>query len=237
MKNAIRTKKGRVTDVQTFAPLKSLICSALSTRPCVLPLLGLCLFLVSCGGGIDPPKNVPPDYSLHEGNKVALALPSAWTSTPVSAEDFVKMAEKFRNTNPELAARMEEMSKEIKTDTLRFWANHNTDPVTVNIAVENVPVFDKLENHAQANREGLEETGFEILETDTTELNGKKAAYTKAVISVKVDDTNRLNWMLIQYTLLDGGKAYSVSFGAPQYLIDQYEPIFAEIADTFHTVD
>lgn len=197
----------------------------------------LCLFLAACGSTLESPENLPNGYTVYTGDRVGLALPADWTFTPVSAEDFKAGADKIRATNPTLAERMDEMAQEIQKDTLRFWANHNTDSVTVNIAAESVPFFETVENHAQANRNGLEKFGYTILETDTTELNGKKAAYTQAIIEVNVSDSQSLNWVLIQYTLLDDGTAYSLSFGVPHLLLAEYEPIFEDIANTFHRVD
>lgn len=195
-------------------------------------------FLAACRGGIDPPKNIPSGYTVAQGDRVALALPPGWTAVPVSPEDFVQLGKDLEQTNPILAARMDEMSEAIKDDTLRFWANHDTQPVTVNIAAESIPVFDTLENHAQANRTGLEKAGFQILDTGTVKINGKKAAYTRAQYMLAVDaNSGRMTWVVIQYTMIDSGTAYSISFGTPDYLLGEFLPVFEDIVNTFHTVD
>lgn len=200
-------------------------------------LLLLVMLLAACGGKVDAPQSFPAGYTVAKGNEVALALPADWVAVPVSRQDFVQMANKFRDTNPALAQRMDDMAAELDEDTLRLAAFHDNGTTNVNIAAQGVSLFESLDNHAAANRRGLENVGYEILTTDEVSLNGQNAARTTAQIRLNTGNDTSLTMMLVQYTLIVGSTAYSISFGTPSYQYDEFENEFQEIANTFHTVD
>src|SRR5690606_9784140 len=130
------------------------------------------LLLAACGGGVDAPDQLPPNYTIHTGDRVALALPHGWTVIPPNREDFARTADHLRETNPALATQIDAMAAEIQDDTLRFYANHQAAAATVNITAERVPPFARLASHAAANRAGLENFGYEIVTSGETMLNG-----------------------------------------------------------------
>ncbi len=197
----------------------------------------LLLSLVACGGSIDAPEQLPPDYQLVRGDGVALALPPDWQGFDPSPEDFRAVAASVADQNPGMAGRLEAMSAEIQDDTLRFIGLAPDGLTTVNVTSEGVPPFWNANAQASQNRDGLRDTGYDILHTDETTLNGQTAARTLAEIRVRQRDGARRAITIVQYTLVVGGRAYSLTFGTPSATYDDYAAQFDRIAQTFHTLD
>ena len=52
------------------------------------------LLLAACGGGVAPPDDLPPGYTITRGNRVGLALPDAWVAMQPTVEDYREMVER-----------------------------------------------------------------------------------------------------------------------------------------------
>ncbi|HLA41961.1 MAG TPA: hypothetical protein VJZ27_00915 [Aggregatilineales bacterium] len=200
-------------------------------------LFALTILLSACGGGIDAPETLPADFTVAQGDRVALAIPAEWTAIQPTPEDFRAVADRLRNSNPLLATKIDDMAKEIRDDTLRLAAYHADGYTNLNIAAERAAFFQTAEVHAAANRDGLKEVGYEILETASVEINGQKAARTEAEIRLFTPQGEPYTFRLLQYTLVSGGTAYSISFGTPAIYYAEFESQFEQIASTFYTFD
>jgi len=194
----------------------------------------LALFLAACGGGIAPP-NLPADYTLSTGDRVALGLPPTWVAVRPTVEDFRAVADHLRLGNPALADHVEEMGRAIEADTLR-WAAYHPDAITsANVTAQRISPLESLQRHADANRVGLGKAGYQILEESSVTLGGRRYARTEAVINLQNADGSPRRMMLLQYTTLVGDTAYSISFGTSSYRYPVFEHEFDQIAATFHT--
>jgi len=200
---------------------------------------GLVLALVfsACSGTVPPPARLPTDFQVVTGQGVALGLPSDYTALPVSAEDFRQTAEVLAENNPALAGRLAALSDSIAEDTLRLAALHSDGQTSLNITSERVPPTQNSQAQALLNRAGLEAFGYVILETGELELEGKTFATTTASISLQNPQGVEVVWVLAQYTLVRGGRAYSISFGTPGYAFLKRRAEFERIAATFHTIE
>jgi hypothetical protein len=204
------------------------------------PTLGIFIFLLviflsACTGGLDKPDSFPAGYTAVEGDRVGLALPERWTSSRPKPEDFRAMADQFRETNPALAAHIDEMSREIQDDTLRLVAYHQDGITTMNVAAERT--YQSLEAQTQANQGGLETAGYRIIDESKVTINSHDASRLVAEITINQLDGTTLTMALVQYTLTAGGRSYSISFGTPAYALEDFEEEFQQVANTFYTVD
>jgi hypothetical protein len=199
-------------------------------------LASLVLALSACGGAVPPPERLPADFQLVTGQGVALGLPPDYTALPVSAEDFRQTADALAESNPALAGRLAAMSDSIAEDTLRLAALHSDGQTSLNITTERVPPTQNSQAQALLNRAGLEAFGYVILETGELEREGKTFATTTASIRLQNPQGVEVVWILAQYTLVRGGRAYSISFGTPRYAYLERRADFERIAATFHTI-
>ena len=195
------------------------------------------MLLAACGGNLDAPDDLPQGYTLVEGDRVGLALPSDWTAMQPTVEDYRAMVERVSQNNLPMAARLQDLAAAIDDDTLRLAAFHEDGFTNLNIAAQGTLPLQSVADRAAANRSGLEAVGYRIMETGTTEINGKEAARTVASIQIATSSGDVLDWVLLQYTLVTGGQSYSISFGAPRTFYFEYQSEFERIASTFHTLD
>ena len=200
-------------------------------------LFSLVILLSACGGSIDTPETLPAGYTLAEGDRVAIALASNWRAVPVTSQDFAATGDYLRQTNPRLAAKVDEMAQEIHADTLRLAAYHNSGTATLNIAAERAPGLTTASAVAEANRRGLENFGYRIDRTWTTSFGKRKVEATEAYIMLDTTAGKQIRMGLIQYTLVGGGAAYTISLGAPAHQIDDLRAEFEQMAQTIHTVN
>lgn len=194
--------------------------------------------LVACGGGdLAPPSanTLPSDFVLVEGDRVGMAVPEDWTVIDPTADDFGTVAGNVAANNPAMANRLNDMADNIDDDTLRLAAYHPDGFTSVNITAQSIPFVETTEGHASRNRRGLQALGYVILETDTVTINGAEAAQTLAEIEITNPDGAPLQVRLLQYTVLLGSRAYSLSFGAARFDYNAMRPIFEQIAETFFT--
>lgn len=195
------------------------------------------LILAACSSSIDPPASFPADHTLREGDRVAVALPEAWVHTVPKASDYQDVANSLREQNPSVAAQMDEMATELGDDILRFFAVYNDGFTTMNITSERLPPTQNTAAQANANRRGLENFGYTILEESRVEINDQTFERTEAQILVTRQDGTPLTMMLVQYTIVKGSRAYSISFGTPKPFLAELESDFAQIVSTFHTIE
>ena len=200
-------------------------------------LIVLLVLLAACGGGVDAPDDLPQGYSLVRGDHVGLALPPEWVAMQPTAEDYRAMVERVSQNNVPMSARLQDLAAAIDDDTLRLAAFHEDGYTNLNIAAQGAVPLEGVADRAAANRRGLENVGYRIVETDTVEINGKEAARTLARIQIVTSGGDLLDWTLLQYTLIAGGQAYSISFGTPRVYYAEHWAEFERIASTFHTLD
>jgi hypothetical protein len=136
-----------------------------------------------------------------------------------------------------MADRLQAMSESIDENTLRFAAYAGDGWTSLNIATEAIPLPLGLEEQAAATRDGLAALGYQILKTERVSINGQAAERLIAEIAVTLNDGTVLDMSLLQYTLVTGGRAYSLSFGTPSHRLYEFLPTFELIADTFHTLE
>jgi hypothetical protein len=197
----------------------------------------MALLLVACGGGIAPPDDLPPGYSLVRGDRVGLALPDEWAAMQPTVEDYRAMVERVSQNNQPMAARLQQLAAAIDDDTLRLAAFHDDGFTNLNITAQGAVPLEGVADRAAANRRGLENVGYRIIEADAVEINGKDAARTVASIQLVTSSGDLLDWTLLQYTIITGGQAYSISFGAPRVYFVEHQAEFERIAGTFHTLE
>ncbi|MFP4321857.1 MAG: hypothetical protein ACLFTK_05325 [Anaerolineales bacterium] len=202
-------------------------------------LLGglLLALLAACSGGVAPPETIPAGYTVFEGDGVGLGLPPGWQGMRPTADDFRAIASNIAQNNPNMSARLAAMSEDVDDDTVRLIATGPEPLISVNITTEAVPPFWNANAQASQNRDGLQDIGYEIIETGETTLNGQAAALTQAEIAIRQTDGGRVRMRIVQYTLVVGARAYSITFGAPSAWLDDYRAEFQQLAETFHTVD
>jgi hypothetical protein len=154
-----------------------------------------------------------------------------------TAEDYRAMVERVSQNNPAMSARLQDLAAAIDDDTLRLAAFHEDGFTSLNIAAQGALPLEGVADRAAANRRGLEAIGYRIVESGTAEINGKEAARTLARIQIATSSGDLLEWVLLQYTVIAGGQAYSISFGSPRGLFAEHQAEFERIASTFHTPD
>ena len=195
------------------------------------------MLLTACDSGVDKPDNIPAGYKVAEGNGVALALPAGWTVMPVSVADFQRTAAELAQSNPGMAARLEEMSSAIQQDTLRLAAYHEDGLTNVNITVEKVPGIQTTKAQAAATNDGLTELGYTLISSEEVQVNGEDAIRSDLQITLSRGDGSYITMRLVQFTLVVGSTAYSISFGTPDYRYAEMSDELTSIVSTFYTVD
>gem|GEM_PF-5768569 len=203
----------------------------------IFSLLLYSIVLGACSSSIDPPANIPADYTLQEGDGVAVAAPADWVSFVPTDEDYQAVADTLRNTgNDMLANRIDNMAQDLADGTFLIAAFHDDGITSFNITSESVPPFINTARQATDNRRGLEDFGYTLLEDTAVEINGNTFERSEFEITLSQSNGSTLTMVLLQYTIVTGNRAYSVSFGTPRYSYADFEPDFEQIIRTFHTI-
>ena len=218
--------------------------------PAALLALTAVLALGACSGGTSGSESssastggLPGGWTRVElaDDGFAIGLPDGWDE--LSADDLGESGifDELQSANPEAAGALAQAQDAIESGQIALFAfdaepEDTTSQFAANVNVINAgeasgSAADTADQMADAISAQVPVNGE--VETDTATLPAGEAGVVRYEWTVSGADGSSTDVAVTQYAVLAGGTGYILSFSAASDTIDEYRPLFEQIAESF----